>query len=81
MSTSTVYRDRLARETGLAPKDLILEVQLRALLLKELPRFDANNVEPIFQMLLSRHVDGIIWAIPEVGENFNWINKSLIDSQ
>lgn len=36
MSTSTVYRDRLARETGLVPKDLILEVQLRALLLKEL---------------------------------------------
>ncbi|MFN2198743.1 MAG: LacI family DNA-binding transcriptional regulator, partial [Anaerolineales bacterium] len=49
-----------------------------SLLLKELPRFDANNVEPIFQMLLSRHVDGIIWAIPEVGENFNWINKSSL---
>lgn len=36
MSTSTVYRDRVAREAGLTPKDLILEVQLRALLLKEL---------------------------------------------
>jgi len=36
LSTSTVYRDRLAREAGLVPKDIILEVQLRALLLKEL---------------------------------------------
>jgi flagellar protein FlaI len=36
MGTSTVYRDRLAREAGLLPKDIILEVQLRALLLKEL---------------------------------------------
>jgi DNA-binding LacI/PurR family transcriptional regulator len=40
-----------------------------ALLLKELPRFDADNIEPIFDALLSRHVDGIIWAVPEVGEN------------
>src|SRR5512135_3193137 len=40
-----------------------------ALLLKELPRFDAENVAPIFDALVSRHVDGIIWAVPEVGEN------------
>ena len=50
-----------------------------SLLLKELPRFDANNIIPIFQTLLSRHVDGIIWAVPEVGENLNWINKSSLD--
>lgn len=50
-----------------------------SLLLKELPRFDANNIAPIFQTLLSRHVDGIIWAVPEVGENLNWINKSSLD--
>ncbi|MEW5894967.1 MAG: ATPase, T2SS/T4P/T4SS family [Candidatus Omnitrophota bacterium] len=36
VATSTVFRDRLAREAGLLPKDIILEVQLRALLLKEL---------------------------------------------
>jgi len=40
-----------------------------ALLLKELPRFDADDITPIFDALLSRHVDGIIWAVPEVGEN------------
>ncbi len=50
-----------------------------ALLLKELPRFDANSNEPIFQALVSRHVDGIIWAVQEVGENRNWINKLALD--
>lgn len=46
-----------------------------SLLLKEQPRFDANNVAPIFQEFVSRHVDGIIWAVPQVGENRNWINR------
>jgi LacI family transcriptional regulator len=46
-----------------------------SLLLKEQSRFDANNVAPIFQEFISRHVDGIIWAVPEVGENRSWINK------
>jgi DNA-binding LacI/PurR family transcriptional regulator len=45
-----------------------------SLLLKELSRFDAENITPIFQTLLSRHVDGIIWAVPEVGENRKWVN-------
>ena len=40
-----------------------------ALLLKELPRYDTEDITPIFEALLSRHVDGIIWAVPEVGEN------------
>jgi LacI family transcriptional regulator len=46
-----------------------------SLLLKEQSRFEANNVVPIFQELISRHVDGIIWAVPQVGENRNWVNK------
>lgn len=50
-----------------------------SLLLKELPGFDGNDIEPIFQALLSRHVDGIIWAVPEVGENHAWINEMTID--
>ena len=50
-----------------------------SLLLKELPRYDAEDVVPIFQALLSRHVDGIIWAVPEVGENRNWVNRQSID--
>ena len=50
-----------------------------SLLLKELPSFDANDVSPIFQALLSRHVDGIIWAVPEIGENRKWVNNPPLD--
>jgi len=50
-----------------------------SLLLKELPRFDTEDVVPIFQALLSRHVDGIIWAVPEVGENRNWVDQQALD--
>lgn len=50
-----------------------------SLLLKELPYFNANNIAPIFQTLLARHVDGIIWAVPEVGENRNWVNQLSLD--
>ena len=50
-----------------------------SLLLKELPRYDAGAVLPIFQALLARHVDGIIWAVPEVGENRNWVNQQTLE--
>jgi DNA-binding LacI/PurR family transcriptional regulator len=50
-----------------------------SLLLKELPSFDTNDVAPIFQTLLSRHVDGIIWAVPKIGENHNWVNRLPLD--
>ncbi len=46
-----------------------------ALLLEELPRYDTDDTAPIFQALLSRHVDGIIWAVPEVGANRRWIGN------
>ena len=44
-----------------------------ALLLKELPRFDTNELEPVFEALSSRQVDGIIWATSEVGDNLDWL--------
>ncbi len=50
-----------------------------ALLLKELPRFNANNVFPLLQEFLSRHADGVIWAVPEVGDNREWLDTTLID--
>lgn len=50
-----------------------------SLLLKELPHFDEDDIEPIFQALLSRHVDGIIWAVPEVGENHAWVDEMRMD--
>jgi len=50
-----------------------------ALLLKELSQFDTNNIKYIFQSFLSRHVDGIIWAVPEVGDNRRWVNRLPMD--
>ena len=50
-----------------------------SLLLKELPSYDTEDITPIFQAFLSRHVDGIIWAVPEVGENRNWVNNPPAD--
>ncbi|HSL44178.1 MAG TPA: LacI family DNA-binding transcriptional regulator [Anaerolineales bacterium] len=52
-----------------------------SLLLKELPQFEENHIEPIFQELFSRHVDGIIWAVPEVGHNRAWIDESDLDTE
>ncbi len=50
-----------------------------SLLLKELSRFDIGDTAPIFHALLAHHVDGIIWAVPEVGENRNWIHTQSFD--
>ena len=47
------------------------------LLLKELPGFDTNDIEPILNSLIARQVDGIIWAVPEVGDNRDWVQKRL----
>ena len=52
-----------------------------SLLLNELPRFDTNNIVPIFQAFLARHVDGIIWAVPEVGDNRSWVNKQSLQPE
>jgi DNA-binding LacI/PurR family transcriptional regulator len=49
------------------------------LLLKELSHFEAENVEPILQTLLSHHVDGIVWAVPEVGDNHNWLDAAIAE--
>jgi len=50
-----------------------------SLLLKELPSFDTNDTLSIFHALLSHRVDGIIWAVPQIGENRNWVNKQPLD--
>jgi LacI family transcriptional regulator len=43
------------------------------LLLKELSSFDTNDVYPILKSLFARQVDGIIWAVPKVGNNRQWL--------
>ena len=48
-----------------------------ALLLKELPRFDTYDLEPLLKSLLTRRIDGIIWAVAEVGDNRAWLGEQL----
>jgi LacI family transcriptional regulator len=45
------------------------------LLLKKLPSYETNEVEQIIDSLIDHHVDGIIWAVPEVADNRNWVEK------
>ena len=47
------------------------------LLLKELPGFHANDVQPLLNSLLERRVDGILWAVPEIGDNRAWLEEQL----
>lgn len=46
-----------------------------SLLLKELSHYHSSDTAPIFQELLSHHVDGILWAVPEIGNNHEWVNQ------
>ena len=46
-----------------------------SLLLEELPRYDTEEITPLLQSLRSQQVDGVIWAVPEVGDNRRWINR------
>jgi LacI family transcriptional regulator len=50
-----------------------------SLLLKELPDYDTEDITPIIQAFLSQHVDGIIWAVPQVGENRKWVDDTLAE--
>lgn len=49
------------------------------LLMKKMDNVDADRVEEVIESLLARHVDGIIWDVPEVDENQTWLQgiKSL----
>jgi LacI family transcriptional regulator len=49
------------------------------LYLKELPSFNANNIQPLLDWFLSRQVDGIIWAVPEIGPNREWVDDMIKD--
>jgi LacI family transcriptional regulator len=48
-----------------------------SLLLKKLPKFDSEDAESILNALLARQVDGIIWAVSEVGNNRDWLQDRL----
>jgi len=38
---------------------------------------ESNDFARIIDDLLSRRVDGILWAVPEIGDNRNWIKRHL----
>lgn len=45
------------------------------LLLKQLPSFGSTAVDPILDRLVERRVDGVIWAVPEIGGNHSWLEE------
>ena len=47
MSPSTVFRDRLAKQSGLTPKEIIREHMLRAYLLEQLDKRDMNTMKEV----------------------------------
>ena len=47
------------------------------LLMKELNNFDTNSIDNVTDSLLARQVDGILWAVPEIGENHAWLDERL----
>ena len=36
-----------------------------------------GNVERVFHSLISRQVEGIIWQVPEIGDNRAWLHKEV----
>jgi len=38
-----------------------------------------RTIKPLLQNLFARHVDGIVWAVPEVGDNRRWVGEILND--
>src|SRR5687767_8398125 len=47
------------------------------LLMKELNNFEANSIEDVIDSLLARQVDGILWGVPEIGDNHAWIEQRM----
>jgi DNA-binding LacI/PurR family transcriptional regulator len=47
------------------------------LLMKEIDTFDANRIDDVIDSLLARQVDGILWAVPEIGDNHAWVDERL----
>jgi LacI family transcriptional regulator len=48
-----------------------------SLMLHILPDAEEYNANKIVREVMSYHVDGIIWAVPEIGQNRDWIQQML----
>ena len=49
-----------------------------SLLLKEVPDSSIEQIESILHALQDRHVDGILWAVPEISDNHDWLSTDLL---
>ncbi len=49
-----------------------------SLFLNLVARPDDANVDRLLDELITRRVDGIIWAAPEVGDNRSWLNPAIL---
>ncbi|HJW90920.1 MAG TPA: LacI family DNA-binding transcriptional regulator [Anaerolineales bacterium] len=62
-----------------------IEKQTRALgyslLLDLLHHPETEDVERIINRMLSRQVDGILWAVPQIGNNRAWLRHNLLHLQ
>ena len=50
-----------------------------SLALNLLPDPENDNVKPILDELIARRVDGIVWAVPEIGGNHDWLQAENLD--
>ena len=48
-----------------------------SLLIKELPRYDTPDIVPVIESLIAHHVEGIIFAAPELKENVKMAQAQL----
>jgi LacI family transcriptional regulator len=67
------------------PSHTILGIEKQAeefgysVFLRLLPHPDDTNVEHVLDELVARRVDGIIWAVPEIGDNRRWITPNHVE--
>jgi LacI family transcriptional regulator len=50
-----------------------------SLIFSLLPRPDVTNINPILDQFIARRVDGIIWAVPEINHNRQWIRPEMLE--
>lgn len=48
-----------------------------SLMLKILPDARVFDAQAILRDILAYHVDGILWAVPDIGQNRDWIQEAL----
>ncbi len=51
-----------------------------SLFLSLMARADDNDINRVLDAVISHRVAGIIWAVPEVGDNRTWINATQMDN-